>query len=120
MANPDISSSVTSDGKPPSVGKDNWPPTAVELKNGKLYDAAGKVVATTDGKAAAPEVDKSNWPPQAVELKNGKLYDADGKALLSPKQIAINTQKSYLQGSMKILSATSGITGLSDLLTFDN
>lgn len=34
------------------------------------------------------------------------------------KQKAVDTQKSYLQGSMRILSATSGIPGLKDLITF--
>jgi hypothetical protein len=34
------------------------------------------------------------------------------------KQKAVDTQKSYLQGSMTILSATSGIPGLKNLITF--
>lgn len=34
------------------------------------------------------------------------------------KQSAINTQKSYLQSALNILSATSGIPGLRNLLTF--
>jgi len=34
------------------------------------------------------------------------------------KQAAVNTQKSYLQGALTILSATSGIPGLKDLITF--
>jgi hypothetical protein len=72
--------------------------------------------ATSDGKA--PTEDKKNWPPGATKLTNGKLYDANNKEIVSPKQAAVDTQKSYLQGSMMILSTTSGIQGLKDLITF--
>lgn len=71
---------------------------------------------TSDGKA--PSADKKNWPPGATKLTNGKLYDKNNKEILSPKQIAVNEQKNNLQGSLKILSATSGIPGLDDLITF--
>jgi hypothetical protein len=37
---------------------------------------------------------------------------------VTPKQAAVNIQKSYLQNSLAILSATSGITGLKELLSF--
>jgi hypothetical protein len=44
--------------------------------------------------------------------------DAVGTPPVTPKQAAVNIQKSYLQNSLAILSATSGITGLKDLLNF--
>ncbi len=72
--------------------------------------------STTDGKA--PTEDKKNWPPNATKIVGGKLYDANNKEIVSPKQAAVDTQKSYLQGSMAILSATSGIQGLKELITF--
>jgi hypothetical protein len=72
--------------------------------------------ATKDGKA--PTTDKKNWPSNAVTLRNGKLYDADNIEIVSPKQNAVNIQKGYLDNSLNILSATSAIPGLKDLITF--
>jgi hypothetical protein len=72
--------------------------------------------ATTDNKT--PTEDKKNWPAGATKLVNGKLYDANNKEIVSPKQAAVDTQKAYLQGSLTILSATSGIPGLKELISF--
>jgi len=72
--------------------------------------------ATTDNKT--PTEDKKNWPAGATKLVNGKLFDANNKEIVSPKQAAVDTQKAYLQGSLTILSATSGIPGLKELITF--
>ena len=71
--------------------------------------------ATTDG--TAPKADGSNLPDGAT-VANGQIIGADGKVLPSPKQAAVDMQKSYLQNSMEILSKTSSIDGLKDLLTF--
>jgi hypothetical protein len=42
----------------------------------------------------------------------------DGVNGVSPKQAAVNQQKAALQNAMQILSQTTGITGLKDLITF--
>jgi hypothetical protein len=72
---------------------------------------------TKDG--APPAANKSNWPSNAAELRNGRLYDAQGRELLSPKQVAVNTQKGYLENSLQIVGVTSTIPGLKDLITFE-
>lgn len=72
--------------------------------------------ATTDGKA--PSDDKKNWPSNAKKLTGGKFYDSKGKEILSPKQQAVNAQKNYLSGGIELLSATSNIPGLQDLISF--
>ena len=71
--------------------------------------------ATTDGEP--PKDDGSNLPPGAKML-DGKIVDANNKVLPSPKQAAVDMQKAYLQNSLEILSATSKIPGLKDLLIF--
>ena len=72
--------------------------------------------ATTDGKA--PTTDKKNWPSNAEKLTGGKFYDSKGKEILSPKQIAVNYQKDSLSNGIELLSATSNIPGLKDLVSF--
>jgi len=42
---------------------------------------------------------------------------ADGVNGISPKQAAVNLQRGYLENALAILSATSGIPGLKDLLS---
>jgi hypothetical protein len=49
---------------------------------------------------------------------DGKIVDANNQVLPSPKQAAVDMQKAYLQNSLEILSATSKIPGLKDLLIF--
>jgi hypothetical protein len=71
--------------------------------------------ATTDGEP--PKDDGSNLPPGAKML-DGKIVDANNQVLPSPKQAAVDMQKAYLQNSLEILSATSKIPGLKDLLIF--
>jgi hypothetical protein len=71
---------------------------------------------TSDGNA--PSADKKNWPPGATKLTNGKLYDSKNIEILGPKQLAVNEQRNNLEGAMKILSATSGIEGLNELIDF--
>jgi hypothetical protein len=46
------------------------------------------------------------------------VKDATGTPPVTPKQAAVNMQKQYLQNSLAILSATSGVTGLKTLLDF--
>ena len=72
--------------------------------------------ATTDGNA--PKTDKTNWPTEAEKLTNGKFFDKNNKEILSPKQSAVNMQKTALNGYMQLLSVTSNIPGLNDLITF--
>ena len=71
--------------------------------------------ATSDGNA--PKTDKSNWPSKATTLRNNKFFDSDNNEILSPKQIAVNNQRDYLNGYMQILSVTSKVPGLKDLIT---
>ena len=69
--------------------------------------------ATTDG--AAPKADGSNLPAGA-KVVNGEIRGADNVALVSPKQAAVNSQKDNLDSAFAILSLTSGVAGLKDLL----
>jgi hypothetical protein len=46
MANPDLASYATSDGKAPLADKKNWPPEATKMVNGKLYDANNKEIVS--------------------------------------------------------------------------
>ena len=69
--------------------------------------------ATTDG--LAPKADGSNLPA-GTTLVNGKIKDANNEEVLSPKQAAVNSQKDNLDSAFAILSLTSGVAGLKDLL----
>jgi hypothetical protein len=69
--------------------------------------------ATTDGLAL--KADNSNLPA-GTTLVNGKITGADNKEVVSPKQAAINSQKDNLDSAFAILSLTSGVPGLKDLL----
>ena len=69
--------------------------------------------ATTDG--AAPKADGSNLPA-GTKVVNGVVTGSDNVALVSPKQAAVNLQKENLSDALGILSLTSGVTGLKDLL----
>jgi hypothetical protein len=84
------------------------------MQNGDLNS-----FATTDGKA--PTADKKNWPASAVDggkVIGNTLYDKDNNEIASPKQAAVNAQKQYLKTSMDVISTTSNIPGLKDLLSF--
>jgi hypothetical protein len=69
--------------------------------------------ATTDG--LAPKADGSNLPA-GTTLVNGKITGADNIEVLSPKQAAINLQTENLSNAFGILSLTSSVPGLKDLL----
>jgi len=69
--------------------------------------------ATTDG--LAPKADGSNLPA-GTTLVNGKIMGANNVEVLSPKQAAVNSQKDNLDSAFAILSLTSGVAGLKDLL----
>lgn len=69
--------------------------------------------ATTDG--AAPKADGSNLPA-GTTLVNGKIIGANNVEVLSPKQAAVNSQKDNLDSAFAILSLTSGVPGLKELL----
>ena len=69
--------------------------------------------ATTDG--AAPKADGSNLPA-GTKVVNGVVTGSDNVALVSPKQAAVNSQKDNLDSAFAILSLTSGVAGLKDLL----
>ena len=69
--------------------------------------------ATTDG--LAPKADGSNLPA-GTTLVNGKIKDANNEEVLSPKQAAVNSQKDNRDSAFAILSLTSGVAGLKDLL----
>ena len=69
--------------------------------------------ATTDG--AAPKADGSNLPA-GTTLVNGKIIGANNVEVLSPKQAAVNSQKDNLDSAFAILSLTSGVVGLKELL----
>jgi hypothetical protein len=51
-------------------------------------------------------------------MLDGKIVDANNKVLPSPKQAAVDMQKTSLQNAMEILSKTSSIPGLKDLLNY--
>jgi hypothetical protein len=55
-------------------------------------------------------------PGLSAKAEDG-VVGKDGNKV-SPKQAAVNIQKQYLQNSLEILSKTSGITGLKNLLDF--
>ena len=69
--------------------------------------------ATTDGLAL--KADNSNLPA-GTTVVNGVITGADNKPVLSPKQAAVNMQKDNLESALGILSLTSGVTGLKELL----
>ena len=69
---------------------------------------------TTDG--AVPTAD--NLPPGATLTATGHVMGADGLEIFSPKQTAINIQRDSLRNAMAILSQTTGIKGLKELIDF--
>ena len=107
MANPDLSAYATTDGNAPAADKSNMP-AGTAISDSGTVDAKGQ-------KVGAGQICRVDAEGRVLEV------------LQSPKQIAVNAQKSYLQNSLAILTATSGITvkkadgttgTLADLLTF--
>lgn len=91
--------------------------TKIELQN--IDAATRKDLAATEA-AYKNQMQASQSANDIFQQVSKNISDlmANPDLDTAAKQAAVNSQKSYLQNALEILSATSGVTGLKELLSF--